>query len=122
MLPECTNLDFGVIENLSEPPADLSSRFEGCHYLIHCASPVILGGAGSEVRGGGRGEREGGRGGKWNIFFYCCLFALFLYIQEEVVKPAVEGTKKVMAACLDAKIRRVVLTASMASICGSQRK
>ena len=39
-----------------------------------------------------------------------------------MVTPAVEGTKKVMAACLEAKIERIVLTASMASICGSQRK
>lgn len=89
MIPEKSDdVDFGVIENLSEPPANLSSRLEGCTYLIHCASPVLMG----DVP------------------------------EDQVVKPAVEGTKKVMEAALEAGVRRVVLTASLASICGTQTK
>ena len=84
MLPESSNLEFGIIENLSEPPVDLSSRFEGCKYLIHCASPVILGDV-PEVwerkrrkRRMGKGKgKERGRGGGGGIGSFVFLTTLF---------------------------------------------
>jgi dihydroflavonol-4-reductase len=84
-------LEFGQIEDLLSPPADLADRFCGCTYIIHCASPVpVL----KEVKDA----------------------------ELEVVLPAVNGTKSVLEAALKAGVKRVVITASMASVCGTQRQ
>jgi len=36
--------------------------------------------------------------------------------EEELVTPAVEGTKSIMRACKDNQVRRCVVTASVASV------
>merc|ERR1719464_687511 len=42
--------------------------------------------------------------------------------EEELVKPAVEGTMAVMKACTQHKVKRVVVTSSVASIAGVAKK
>jgi len=42
--------------------------------------------------------------------------------EKTIIQPAVNGTLAILKASVSAGVRRVVLTASMASICGSQRK
>ena len=38
--------------------------------------------------------------------------------EDEVVKPAVEGTTAVLKACQAAKVKRVVLTSSVVAVTG----
>lgn len=38
--------------------------------------------------------------------------------EDEVVKPAVEGTQAVLKACQQAKVKRVVLTSSVVAVTG----
>lgn len=38
--------------------------------------------------------------------------------EDELIKPAVEGTTSVLRACQKAKVKRVVLTSSMAAVQG----
>jgi nucleoside-diphosphate-sugar epimerase len=42
--------------------------------------------------------------------------------ERDIIKPAVEGTTNVLRAAVAAGVTRVVYTATMASICGSQRE
>lgn len=40
--------------------------------------------------------------------------------EEDVIRPAVEGTRSVLRACADAKcVKRIVITSSIAAIAGS---
>lgn len=45
-------------------------------------------------------------------------FPLFSKDESAIIKPAVEGTKRVLAACVAAKVKRVVLTSSCAAVGG----
>lgn len=38
--------------------------------------------------------------------------------EDDIIKPAVEGTRAVMRACLEHGIKRIVLTSSTVSIMG----
>ena len=38
--------------------------------------------------------------------------------EDDVVKPAVEGTMRVLKAAVKAKLKKVVLTSSCAAVCG----
>jgi len=62
----------------------------GCSHVIHIASPLPAGGGGSAQE------------------------------EEAVIRPAVEGTKAVLAACAESgTVQRVVLTSSVMAICGT---
>lgn len=42
--------------------------------------------------------------------------------ENEIIKPAVEGTLNVLKASLKAGVQRVVFTSTMATMCGTQRE
>lgn len=68
---------------------DFRPAFQGCDFVIHTASPVVMTAPDPE---------------------------------NDIIKPAVEGTLNVLRCAKDAGVKRVVVTASMASMCGSQRE
>ena len=89
---EATKLALGAvtpIDNLTIVEADLTKdagwdeAVKGCDYVLHVASPFIV------------GEPED---------------------ENDLITPAVEGTKRVIAASIKAGVKRMVLTSSVISI------
>ena len=51
-------------------------------------------------------------------YIYILLFTLFhiYFVKVELIEPAVKGTLNVLKACLEAKVKRVVVVSSVAAL------
>eukprot|EP00211_Chloroparvula_japonica_P006024 CAMPEP_0119156298 /NCGR_PEP_ID=MMETSP1310-20130426/52185_1 /TAXON_ID=464262 /ORGANISM="Genus nov. species nov., Strain RCC2339" /LENGTH=343 /DNA_ID=CAMNT_0007148909 /DNA_START=17 /DNA_END=1048 /DNA_ORIENTATION=- len=73
-------------------PEGLEDAFQGATYVVHTATAVPV--LGNTV----------------------------VDVEKELIGPAINGTKAVMVAARQCGVKRVVVTASMVSICGSQKQ